>query len=57
MIAVQMIFVSYVSAIKTAGLIFTIILGKIFFQETDFKKRLFVGVVVVIGILLINHVS
>ena len=51
--AVKYTFVSYVSAIKTSSVIFTIILGHFIFKEKNIKERLSGSVVMILGALLI----
>eukprot|EP01135_Chromosphaera_perkinsii_P005516 Nk52_evm65s352 gene=Nk52_evmTU65s352 len=45
--------VSYVIAIKRAGMIFPVILGRVFFKERRFKERLFSCFIMVCGVLCI----
>lgn len=51
--AINIIFAWYVSAIKISSMLFTIILWWIFFNEKDIKKKLTIGLLIVLGVILI----
>ena len=54
MLAIQKILVSYVIAIKRAGMILGgIVMGAIFFKEENFRQHLIGGLVMTVGVLLI----
>ena len=53
MTAIQYIFIWYMSAIKTASLLFTIILWWIFFKEKDIMKKFTYWVLIVIGLIFL----
>lgn len=53
MTAIQYIFIWYMSAIKTASLLFTIILWWIFFKEKDILKKLAYWVLIVLWLVFI----
>jgi uncharacterized membrane protein len=45
---------SYVIAVKRTSLLFSILLGGIFFKEINIRERLLGGVVMLIGVILIT---
>jgi len=51
--AIQYIFIWYMSAIKTASLLFTIMLWWIFLNEKDILKKMILWLFIVIGLVLI----
>ena len=53
MTAIQYIFIGYMSAIKTAWMIFTIILWWIFFKEKDLLRKFIIWFFIVLWIVLI----
>lgn len=53
MFAIQLAYVSYVIAIKRAGLVFSIIFGLLFFKEKNILLRLAGALFIVLGIFLI----
>ncbi|QFR39376.1 DMT family transporter [Candidatus Gracilibacteria bacterium 28_42_T64] len=53
MTAIQYIFIGYMSAIKTAGMLFTIILGGIFFKESNLPRKFLIGIFIVLGVVLV----
>lgn len=53
MTAIQYIFIWYMSAIKTASLLFTIILWGIFFKEKDILKKFIYWLIIVMGLIFI----
>ena len=53
MFAIQLAYVSYVIAVKRAGLIFSIIFGLLFFKEKNILLRLAGALFIVLGIFLI----
>jgi len=54
MVAIKLIYVSYMIAIKRSSLLFGIIFGVIFFQEKGVKEKLLGGVLMILGILIIS---
>lgn len=52
--ALQSGFASYVSAIKNTYILFSIILGIIFLREKEGKQKIFAGIIIVIGLVLIK---
>ena len=53
MTAIQYIFIWYMSAIKTAGMLFTIVLWWIFFKEKDLLRKFIIWFFIVLGVILI----
>jgi len=53
MTAIQYIFVSYVSLIKTAWILFVILFWWIFFKEKDILRKLWIWTIIVLGVTLI----
>jgi uncharacterized membrane protein len=53
-IALQDSFASYAIAIRNASIIFTIILGYLFFKEKDLKQKLLAAVIIAAGLIFIK---
>ena len=53
MFAVSMFYVSYVVAIKRAGVLFSILFGWLFFKEKNIKESLLGAIVMVIGVFIL----
>ncbi|HVF69570.1 MAG TPA: DMT family transporter [Xanthomonadales bacterium] len=47
-------FAAYVSAIKNTYILFSIILGLVFLKETEGKQKIFAGLIIVIGLVLVK---
>lgn len=54
MLALEESFASYAIAIRDASIIFTIILGYLFFKEKDLKQKLAAAVIIAVGLILIK---
>lgn len=54
MLALEESFASYAIAIRNASIIFTIILGYLFFKEKDLKQKLFAAVIIATGLIFIK---
>ena len=54
MLALEESFASYAIAIRNASIIFTIILGYLFFKEKDLKQKLLAAVIIAIGLIFIK---
>jgi uncharacterized membrane protein len=54
LMAIRLIYVSYMIAIKRSSLLFGIVFGVVFFKEKGLKKKLIGGVLMVLGILIIT---
>jgi uncharacterized membrane protein len=54
LMAIRLIYVSYMIAIKRSSLLFGIVFGIEFFKEKGLKKKLIGGILMVLGILIIT---
>lgn len=54
MMAIKLIYVSYMIAIKRSSLLFGIIFGYLFFHEKGLKEKLIGGAIMIAGMLLIS---
>jgi drug/metabolite transporter (DMT)-like permease len=54
MLALEESFASYAIAIRNASIIFTIILGYLFFKEKDLKQKLLAAVIIALGLIFIK---
>jgi uncharacterized membrane protein len=54
MLALEESFASYAIAIRNASVIFTIILGYLFFREKDLKQKLLAAVIIALGLIFIK---
>lgn len=53
MAALKLIYVSYMISVKRSSMLFSIILGALFFHEKDFRKRVLGGMIMLAGIIII----
>lgn len=54
MMAIKLIYVSYMISIKRSSLLFGIIFGALFFNEKGFRERIIGGLLMLAGILIIT---
>lgn len=54
MLALEESFASYAIAIRNASIIFTIILGYLFFKEKDLKQKLIAAIIIALGLIFIK---
>ncbi|HET9946558.1 MAG TPA: EamA family transporter [Patescibacteria group bacterium] len=53
-VALETGFAGYVSAIKSASLLFTMLMGILFLKEKDGKQKILSGILIVIGLILLK---
>lgn len=53
-LALEESFASYAIAIRNASIIFTIILGYLFFKEKDLKQKLLAAIIIAVGLIFIK---
>jgi drug/metabolite transporter (DMT)-like permease len=53
MIALKLVYVSYMISVKRSSMLFSIILGALFFKEKDFSKKIAGGMIMLAGIAAI----
>ncbi len=54
MLALEESFASYAIAIRNASIIFTIILGYLFFKEKDLKQKIIAAIIISVGLIFIK---
>ncbi len=53
MFALKLVYVSYMISVKRSSMLFSIILGALFFKEKDFGKKIIGGIIMLGGIMVI----
>ncbi|NQZ85449.1 MAG: EamA family transporter [Nanoarchaeales archaeon] len=53
MYAITLILASYVSALKTLNVLFTICIGGLFFKEKNLFRKFLIGCVIIVGVMMI----
>ncbi|MDY6935779.1 MAG: EamA family transporter [Spirochaetota bacterium] len=54
MMAIKIIFVSYMISIKRTSLLFSIIFGVLIFQEKGLREKIIGGILMILGIMVIS---
>lgn len=54
MLALKLVFVSYMISVKRSSILFSIMYGALFFKEKDFHERIIGGILMIVGIVIIT---